>query len=135
MKYRKLKAWKYQLTEPLEVKLGFMPPDNIDTEFIILRIDGRLLLKKGYAWDGASGPCPDTTNIMKGSLTHDALYQLMRLNLLDRKYRKFADLELRRFCLKDGMNKIWAKVIYWGVRIFCSKGVHLEILPPEWEIP
>jgi hypothetical protein len=135
MKYRKLKGWKYQLLESYLVELGFSPPDNLDTEFVILRMDGRLILKQYYAWDGASGPCPDTRNIMKGSLVHDALYQLMRLGLLDRRYRKFADLELKRFCLKAGMNRFWARLIYWGVRIFCYKGVQPLPQLPVYEIP
>jgi hypothetical protein len=126
MKFRKLKPWKYQLTETLETRIGFLPPDNIDTEFILLRTTGQIITKKYYAWDGASGPCPDVKRVMKASLIHDALYQLMRLNLLDRRYRQAADLELKRFCLQAGMHKFWANLIYWGVRIFASKGVKGE---------
>jgi len=134
MKYRKLKKWKYQLTEPFKTRLGFLPFHNIDTEFIILRMDGRLLLKKYYAWDGASGPCPDVRNVMIGSLVHDALYQLMRLELLPRYNRKFADLELRRFCLRSGMNRCLAELIYWGVRLFARKGARPRPITPIYEI-
>jgi hypothetical protein len=123
MRYRKLKRWKYQLVQSTELKLGFTPPDNIDTEYIILRVDRRLLLSKGYAWDGASGPCPDTRNIMKASLVHDALYQLMRIGRLHPAYRQFADEELRRLCIQAGMSKFWANVVYWGVRVFCARGI------------
>jgi hypothetical protein len=122
MKFRKLKKWKYQLTESVVLQLGFCPPEDVDTEFIILRQDGRLLLNKGYAWDGASGPCPDTKNIMVASLTHDALSQLMRLGLLPPRYGKFVDLELKRFCLKAGMHPFWARLIYWGIRVFGARG-------------
>jgi hypothetical protein len=134
MRYRKLKRWKYQLMQPFTMTLGFLPPDNIATEFITLRMTGQLMLKQYYAWDGASGPCPDTRNIMKGSLVHDALYQLMRLGLLGRRYRKFADLELKRICLKSGMNRFWARLIYWGVRVFAGKGVQPLPEPPIYEI-
>jgi len=127
MKYRKLKPWKYQLVEPFAIQLGFLPPGDIYTEFVILGIGGRLTLKQYYAWDGASGPCPDIPNIMKGSLVHDALYQLMRLGLLDRSYRKSADLELKRVCIQSGMNRFWAGLIYWGCRVFCG--------PASWPKP
>jgi len=53
---------------------------------------------------------------MRGSLIHDALYQLMRQKLLDKKCRKQADKELRKACLKDGMSKIRAWWIYKAVR-------------------
>lgn len=135
MRYRKLKRWKYQLVQSAELKLGFTPPDNIDTEYVIVRVDRRLLLLKGYAWDGASGPCPDTHNIMKPSLVHDALYQLIRIGRLNPVYRKSADEELRRICVEAGMNKFWANVIYWGVRVFCMKGIRPLPEEPVIEVP
>jgi hypothetical protein len=134
MKYRKLKPWKYQLTEPFTITLGFVPAEKVLTEFI--KIDRETLtLSKYYAWDGASGPCPDTPNVMKGSLVHDALYQLMRLGLLDRSYRKFADLELKRICLQSGMNKFWAGIIYWGCRVFCDRATWPKPQTPVYQIP
>ena len=135
MKYRKLNRWKYQLVEPLEIKTGFTPPNNIETEFISLNIDGALRLKNYYAWDGASGPCFDTPRIMKGSLVHDALYQLMRLGLLERSYRKFADQALKQICLQNGMNKFWAEVVYWGVRILAYAAVLPTPETPYYELP
>ena len=138
MKYRKLKPWKYQLTEPLTITLDFLPPKTIETEFILFDAygtNGRLFLQKYYAWDGASGPCPDTPNVMKGSLVHDSLYQLMRLGLLNRSYRKAADAELRKICLQSGMNKFWAGLIYWGCRVFCDRATWPKPETPVYQIP
>ena len=134
MKYRKLKQWKYQLTEQFETQLGFLPFKNYETEFIIFRMDGKLILKKYYAWDGASGPCPDVRQVMIGSLVHDALYQLIRLELLPRYNRKFADLELKKFCFRAGMNRCLAELIYWGVRVFARKGARPRPITPICEI-
>lgn len=69
--------------------------------------------------DGPSGPTFDTLTFMRGSLVHDALYQLMREGGLDRQmYREAADITLRQICLEDGMNPIRAWWVYQGVRLF-----------------
>ncbi len=135
MKYRKLKGWKYQLVEPFMIQLGFSPLDNIRTGFIVLGEDKMLLLARHYAWDGASGPCPDTPNIMKGALVHDALYQLIRLGLLGKNYRKQADMELKRICLESGMSQFWASVVYWACRLFAAKATQPQPQAPVYQIP
>ena len=43
---------------------------------------------------------------------HDALYELMRLGLLDRKYRDVADRLLRRVCIEHDMDPFWADQFY-----------------------
>ena len=124
MKFRKLKSWKYQLTEPFHIAIGFHV-ESIETEFISL-FGCDLFLKRYYAWDGASGPFPDVASVMKGSLVHDALCQLIQLGLLDPSYRKLADLEFKRICLQSGMPRFWAQVVYLGVWIgsIFSNGPH-----------
>jgi len=94
---------------------------EIDTEYIILWYSGRLFVKERYAWDGPSFLTIDTKNAMRGSLFHDALYQLFREGLLDRdKWRKHADELLRDICIKDGMWPNRAKLWYWFVRRFAK---------------
>lgn len=41
-----------------------------------------VVVKKGYAWDGASGPTFDTRGSMQAALVHDVLYQCMRLDYI-----------------------------------------------------
>jgi hypothetical protein len=41
-----------------------------------------LHIRKGYAWDGASGPARDTRSVMLPSLGHDCLYQFISGGLL-----------------------------------------------------
>jgi len=93
----------------------------IVTEFITLFTDGMLLIRKGYAWDGASGPAIDTKNIIRGSLVHDALYQLLRQGNLDMSWREQADKDLKRICLEDGMSKLRAWYVYKCVRGFARR--------------
>jgi hypothetical protein len=68
-------------------------------------------ISKGYAWDGPSGPTIDTGNFMRGSLIHDALYQLMRTGNLPTSFRERADLLLRKTCIDDGMRRV-GEVLY-----------------------
>ncbi|KKK56498.1 hypothetical protein LCGC14_3063940, partial [marine sediment metagenome] len=83
-------------------------------------VGGELIIKAGYCWDGPSGPAIDTRNFMRGSLIHDALYQLMRMELLDQSMRDAADRTLWRICREDGMWAIRAWWIYKSVHWFAA---------------
>ena len=112
-------GYKYQLKQHYTLHVNMKPPVDIDTQFIKFSTSGVLTIKSGYAWDGASGPTTDTKNFMRGSLVHDALYQLMRENHLDHlKFRKLADQELKKICLEDGMSSFRANLVYFIVRWF-----------------
>ena len=114
IKYRS--GYKYQLVEEYPVAVSIQPEADIDTDYIVLKTGGLLTVKKGYAWDGPSGLTFDTKNFMRGSLVHDALYQLMREELLPASCREQADLELHRICREDGMSRFRAWYILLGVR-------------------
>jgi len=114
------KDYKYQLVEAYTVKIPIRPKEGVasPSEFIALTADGLLTIKKGYAWDGPSGPALDTRNFMRGSLVHDALYQLMREKLLDEDAnREPADRLLQKICKADGMSSLRAWWIYKVLRI------------------
>lgn len=113
-------GYKYQLKEDcVFLHTGIIPPAEIKTDYIILDLAGNLTIAKGYAWDGPSGPTIDTLNFMRGSLAHDALYQLMRETLLDHNvYREAADRLLQRLCKEDGMWALRAWWVYQGVHVF-----------------
>jgi len=96
-------GYKYQLAIDYQCRVPIYPPVSLVTDFIALGVDGVLRIGKGYSWDGASGPTVDTKSSMRGSLVHDALYQLMRMNLLERSWRSKADDVLFQFCEEDGM--------------------------------
>ena len=109
-------GYKYQLDKDYTVQTEIIPGYDILTKFIELTLEGVLTVRAGYAWDGASGPGIDTKNIMRGSLVHDALYQLSRQEYLSGASRLQADLELKKICLEDGMSRIRAWWVYKGVR-------------------
>ena len=112
MKYTK--GYRYQLVEDYEYVLNFHTRESVELSFIVL-VDNRLLIKKGYAWDGASGPAIDTESFIVGSLVHDVLYQLMRGDYISIDCRENADKELRMLCLKYGMNRFRAWYVYQAV--------------------
>lgn len=111
-------GYKYQTKNDYTVTIPIHPATDIKTEFISLSSKGALFIKSGYAWDGPSGPTIDTKNFMRGSLVHDALYQLMREKHLDfHVHREPADRLLQEICKEDGMSAIRAWWVYQGVRV------------------
>jgi hypothetical protein len=104
--YRSLRNWKYQVTSrcrfetPIE---GF----DIPGQLVSLNPKGLLTIEMGYCWDGASGPTIDTQDSQAASLAHDALYQLMRLELLPQYVKPLADQVLHDVFTQDAvrMNK------------------------------
>lgn len=109
-------GYKYQLAVDYAVIIPIAPAAPVITEYLTLDRQGRLTIKEGYAWDGPSGPAIDTRNFMRGSLVHDACYQLIRERHLGPECREAADRVLRTICLEDGMSSVRAWWVYWGVR-------------------
>lgn len=128
-------GYKYQLVKDFATLVNIQPPEFIKTDFIELTTYGMILIKAGYAWDGASWPAIDTKDAMKGSLFHDACYQLLREGLLDAKWRDQADQELRRICINDGMSKIRAAIWCWAVRMFAGSFADPANKKPVLEAP
>jgi hypothetical protein len=111
-------GYKYQLKGDYVADTGITPDAPIDTEYLAMSIEGMLTVRNGYAWDGPSGPTIDTLNFMRGSLVHDALYQLIREgHLASDTYREAADRLLQTMCKEDGMTALRAWGVYQGVRL------------------
>lgn len=108
--YRELHKYKYQLVKDFSYCVRPIR-GPITTEYLQIDRDGFLLIKKGYCWDGPSGPTYDTESAMRASLIHDALYQLIRMGKLPPSHRKDADKLLYKICLEDGMWK-W-RACFW----------------------
>ena len=126
--YRDLPTWKYQLLKDwssLTEMIGF----NIENPMFILYGDGWLLVKRGYAWDGPSGPTIDTKSFMRASVVHDVFYQLLREGKLPPEMRKLADRELIRYAKLDGMNLVRRFFAYWVLRAFAGRAAKLKTKP------
>ena len=109
IRYRK--GYKYQLDREyiiLTPILGF----TFDNKYLALTPEGKLTIKDGYAWDGASGPTVDSRSTMRGSLVHDAFYQLMRGKIISTTYRRKVDELFREMIIEDGMWQI--RALLWA---------------------
>jgi hypothetical protein len=110
-------GYKYQLAEDYKIKINIKPKESIDTEFIALNTDGILIVKSGYAWDGPSGPVIDSKKNLRGSLVHDALYQLMRQRkIAQAKYKDKADRLFEKLCKTDGVPASFARIYYEALK-------------------
>lgn len=129
-------GYKYQLRETYTVKIEIRPEQPVSSHWIALDCAGNLTIAEGYAWDGASGPTWDSKCSMRASLVHDALYQLMRLGLLDaEKYRPIADAIFKRMCIQDKMWRIRANAWHFFVRNFGKGSTDKSAEPPILSAP
>ena len=119
-------GYLYQTVADYIVDVSIFPKKAIETYFLSLTEDGLLKIKRGYSWDGPSGPAIHTKNFIRGSLIHDALYQLIRLNKLSTNFRLNADKELQYACKKDGMCSLRAWWVYKAVRLFAVSAASPE---------
>jgi len=115
-------GFKYQLLSDSTVQTGILGY-SVDEDYYQLFVDGTLTAKKGYSWDGASC-CPDFKSIMRGSMSHDVVYQMIRLKQIDRSLRKVADRLLEQLCIEDGMWQVFAAIVYKAVRVFGKEAAH-----------
>ncbi len=122
-------GYKYQTRNDVLIFVGFEVPQNIVTDLVVYRKDGWMLIKKYFAWDGASGPTIDTDATMMASLAHDAGYSLMRQELLPLCARPCFDELLERVMVRDRsqgiiggwFGKVRAKYYRWAVDKFAEK--------------
>lgn len=112
-------GYKYQLAEDYHIEIPIIPEGEVDLQFIALDMQGNLLVRSGYAWDGTSGPVFDTDKNLRASLVHDALYQLMRKEKLSRELqRDEADRLFRTMCEEDGVGAVVAQFYYEALKTF-----------------
>jgi hypothetical protein len=117
--YRDITPYKYQLAEPMAFMTG-ITGYSFDAEFIEMTPEGQLTILTGYMWDGASGPTIDSECSMRASLLHDALFQLIRLNLLPLKIKPIADKLFHDILIHDGMAPIRAMFWYEAIQHFSA---------------
>lgn len=96
---------KYQATTLLK-------GHNISTAYCALIPNGQLVIKKGFVWDGPSGPAIDTANTLIPSAIHDCLYLLISEGLLPTECRNPADKTYRE-SLKNWGNPRWRRFMHY----------------------
>jgi len=129
----------YQVHKTIRFSTNIKIDEPIRIAFADLSQFGLLVVYAGYAWDGPSGPTKWIAaclpgqwlkdkwlkTIMKGSAAHDALYEFMRKELLDIKWRPEADATMLRICKKAGMSR----PRLWRIRVGLAKFARFAALP------
>lgn len=111
----------YRLTADYVHELDFRVHEHVTNSYATI-IPSRLLIlkgdcedKRGYFWDGATW-CPRWLDrwLLRASVVHDGVIQLIEENLLSHHpIRRYADQELVRIAIEDGLNKHVAEMIMY----------------------
>lgn len=133
MKYKKITSYKYELYEDLTVAIPELSEYEFTHGYFELS-QGLLLIRKGYAWDGVSGPTFDTKNTFVGGIVHDALYQSIREKFLPSTKKSTADKILRRLLREHGMSWFRSQYFYLGVKWFGKPSIKSKKHGEEQEI-
>ncbi len=142
--YRDIRKYKHQVIIERTMRLPYQLWQGLSVKNDFLELlNGKLEIKVGYAWDGASGPVIQTKALIKASVYHDALYQVLReVNLTEyirENLRLEADRQFKKIYLNTCLiayptdslsHKIGravarrrANYVYWAVRKFGKKSV------------
>lgn len=99
-----------------------IPEVACGNEYFALLRTGDLIIRKGYAWDGASGPTFDTKSSMRPSLIHDCFCQMMQEHMLDwKRWHQEVNKYFMDLCIEDGMGNFRASLWYSAVE-FANAG-------------
>lgn len=126
-KYRTLKSFIY-------AQKHILPEKDIIHPLFSITSEGIITIEMGYAWDGPTGPVFSERTVIKSTLVHDALYQMMRLRMLPLSARKGADRVFRDICVEDGMSKTLANFYYQCLRVFGEKYAAMQDDPPKSQV-
>lgn len=103
MQYKTIKQYKYEFLMDLSFTGYFDYPENITTTYVTYNAKTKqLILKKGFRFNGADDPAIDSETIMIPAAAHDALCELMELNIIDDSYSKEIDRAYRSLCVVYG---------------------------------
>ncbi len=137
--YRDVRSYKFQLFDDLTCETGITihgtsvqsasEPGSDGRPFVTMDAGGTLLIHAWYSWDGPSFIPGHARRMIRGSLVHDALYQLIRDECFPVESRirwtvaREADVLMRRLFIADGTPVILAWFFFAVIRLF---GRHFE---------
>lgn len=117
-------GYKYQLKSNVTIQTTLRPDTpRFIQGYIFLDTDGVLMIYRGYSWDGCTN-APDTDSNMLAGLVHDALYQLMQEDVLEKSFKPLADDMLRDVMISQGSFKSVADLFHLAVKEF--GGLHMK---------
>jgi len=117
IQFDEIKGMKYRVTRTFSMSTGIIPVKTISSAFCSLDEDGKIIIRKGFCWDGATGAI-DTPSIMHGSCVHDVFCNWFNEGLITKENRKQADQLFKTINKQEHMPKIRVKWVYQAVRKF-----------------
>lgn len=132
IKYKR--GMKYQLEQDYMLRVPILEY-SIETKYFELTPEGILLVRDGYAWDGPSGPTVDIKSFMRGSMVHDVIYQMLRMEVIDKSNKEVGDQLLYDICVEDGMWNWVAWAVQKAVTRFGFMSTHPDKLKREYTAP
>lgn len=100
MKY--WKGYKYVVAETFSIQTDIVGHEVRD-DLTELTKDGLLTARRGYAWDGNSGPCADTDDSIEASCGHDILCDYINMGWLPVALQPMVDQEYFKIAVRKGM--------------------------------
>jgi len=97
--YEKISTRKYRLLVDISYQTHIKGRDE-QTKFGQLRTDGRLILYRGFVWDGATGAI-DTDSVMRASAVHDWFCTNVANRRLPVKFRRLGDDIFKDIMIED----------------------------------
>lgn len=144
LKYTRTEEHRSQLYHQILNEFSGKKWDFIELE------SGVLTIKEGYRWDGTSRPKTEDVGVIdvRASCIHDAIYDLMRLDILDNdkgasnwstngyKNRLVADIMWYQLSIEDGRSALWALTNFTGLRVGGQPGTHekKKLLPWKFHV-
>lgn len=126
---------KYVTTRDYHIKLDVIPYAPIDLDWVKMDMTGDTVLYRKFYWDGCSGPAPDTDANMIAGCMHDVGYKLIRLGLIDPKYKAYFDSLLHDIYVEDGGWGKIADIFKWAVLKFGKDATQPHAEQPELVAP
>jgi len=115
MWYEDVDGMKYRLIKTISIMTPMRPLKTIRGSFATLTTKGRLYLKKGMLWDGASGAI-DTENVMLPSAAHDIGCSWYLKGLINDDMRKQFDDLFYKLLKQEGVSGLRAGYMYKAVK-------------------
>lgn len=128
-------GYKYQTKTDYYSATPIKPPREILTTFVCLGKNGHMLIRRHYAWNGASGPTVDSLSSIRASLEHDALYQLMQEGELNRAFKGEVDKYFKSLLIQDGMSSVRASLWDAGLALFGHHATTEDAIAPVCYAP
>ncbi len=147
-KQRKIRDWILDGLLPGGITIDL--DGESEKKYYLLEPEGMLRLIKGYRWDGPtppgkmSKPHDYKTVVMRSSMVHDAIYDLMRMGRIPRDTRllssfgagfqnqRVADNAFYSICFSDDPSQVARCLGWWvGIRLGGAYNTHHDLA--EWK--